>query len=153
MAMKAFFARVIIGFALAVGFAVSAAHADASILTIVSGDERHEFVVEIADDDATRARGLMFRRELAPNAGMLFDYMRERPAAFWMRNTLIPLDLIFIRESGEIVQVHANAIPHDETSIRSIVDVRFILEIPGGRAEELGIEPGDRLEHPRVVSQ
>lgn len=125
--------------------------ADETIATIVSGDNRHEFEVEIADDDRSRGRGLMFRRELAPNAGMLFDYLTERPASFWMRNTLIPLDMIFIRENGEIVQVHANAIPHDETPIRSIVDVRFILEIPGGRAEELGIGAGDRLEHPRVV--
>lgn len=153
--MKMIFVRLIVGLALVFGFMglSAAAIADESIVTILSGDEQHEFTVEIADNDATRARGLMFRRELAPNAGMLFDYMTERHAAFWMRNTLIPLDMIFIRANGEIVKVHANAIPHDETSIRSDAEVRFILEIVGGRAEELGIRAGDKVVHPRVVAE
>lgn len=153
--MNAFLIRLVIGASLvlaAAGLALPA-HGLESIVTIVSGDSRHEFTVEIADNNETRSRGLMFRRALAPDAGMLFDYHVERRASFWMRNTLIPLDMIFIRANGEIVQVHANAIPHDETPIRSDVDVRFILEIPGGRAEELGISAGDFLEHPRVVDE
>lgn len=152
--MNATLARLVLVASLVFAFAGLSIPAQAleSVATIVSGDNRHQFTVEIADNDQSRARGLMFRRELAPDAGMLFDYQTERPASFWMRNTLIPLDMIFIRANGEIVNVHANAIPHDETPIRSAEDVRFILEIPGGRAEELGIRAGDMLEHPRVVS-
>ena len=81
---------------------------------------------------------------------MLFDFVNERPVSFWMRNTLIPLDMVFIRANGEIVHVHENAIPHDETPIPSGEPVRFVLEIPGGRAAELGIGAGDTLVHPRV---
>ncbi|RDE10234.1 DUF192 domain-containing protein [Pelagibacterium lacus] len=127
-----------------------AAQSDEAEAVIVSGEERHVFTVEVADDDAERARGLMFREELAPDAGMLFDFFDERPVAFWMQNTLIPLDLLFIKDSGEIVRVHADAIPMDTTSIPSGEPVRFVLEIPGGRAAELGIVAGDRLEHARV---
>lgn len=117
---------------------------------IVSGDVRHEFSVEVVDDDASRSRGLMFREELAPDAGMLFDFIDERPVAFWMQNTLIPLDMIFIKADGEIVRIHENAVPMDRTSIPSGEPVRFVLEIPGGRSTELGIASGDVLEHARV---
>lgn len=126
---------------------------DESVAVIHSGDESHSFTVEIADDDAERARGLMFREELAPDAGMLFDFLNERPVAFWMQNTLIPLDMIFIRANGTIARVHAEAVPMDRTSVPSGEPVRFVLEIPGGRAAELGIEAGDVLEHPRVEGQ
>ncbi|WMT90716.1 DUF192 domain-containing protein [Pelagibacterium sp. H642] len=127
--------------------------ADESVAVIHSGDESHRFTVEIADDDAERSRGLMFREELAPDAGMLFDFFNERPVAFWMQNTLIPLDMIFIKADGTIARVHAQAVPMDRTSIPSGEPVRFVLEIPGGRAAELGIEAGDTLEHPRVGSE
>lgn len=124
--------------------------ADESVAVIHSGEESHSFTVEIADDDAERSRGLMFREELAPDAGMLFDFFDERPVAFWMQNTLIPLDMIFIKADGTIARVHAEAVPMDRTSVPSGEPVRFVLEIPGGRAAELGIEAGDTLEHPRV---
>ena len=123
---------------------------DESVAVIHSGEESHSFTVEIADDDAERSRGLMFREELAPDAGMLFDFLDERPVAFWMQNTLIPLDMIFIKADGTIARVHAEAVPMDRTSVPSGEPVRFVLEIPGGRAAELGIEAGDTLEHPRV---
>jgi len=122
-------------------------------LTIVSGDERHMFNVELVDTPETRAQGLMFRDELAPDAGMLFDFFEERQVAFWMRNTLIPLDMIFIDAEGEIQTIHVNARPLDPTSIPSQVPVRFVLEIPGGRSVELGLEPGDTVEHPRVGTE
>ena len=122
------------------------------IAIIHSGGESHSFTVEVADDDKERARGLMFREELAPDAGMLFDFFDERPVAFWMQNTLIPLDMIFIKDDGTIARVHAEAVPMDRTSVPSGEPVRFVLEIPGGRAAELGIEAGDTLEHPRVGS-
>ncbi|MCD7060861.1 DUF192 domain-containing protein [Pelagibacterium xiamenense] len=138
-----------------IGWAVSnvAAQATEDTVLIHTDAATHAFKVEVVDTDATRARGLMFRQELAPNAGMLFDFIEERPASFWMENTFIPLDMIFARADGEIVRVHANAIPHDRTPIPSGEPVRFVLEIPGGRAAELGITAGDVLEHPRVTAE
>jgi uncharacterized membrane protein (UPF0127 family) len=118
-------------------------------LHTATGDWR--FTVEIADTDSERAQGLMYRQELAPDAGMLFDFEEERPVAFWMQNTLIPLDMIFIAADGTVRSFHERARPLDPTSIPSGAPVRFVLEIPGGRAAEIGLAVGDRLEHPRVV--
>ncbi len=102
------------------------------------------------DNDETRAKGMMFRQQLAPNAGMLFDFKEERQVAFWMRNTFIPLDMIFIAADGTIRNIHVNARPQDPTTIPSDGPVRFVLEINGGRSVELGIAKGDRLEHSRI---
>ncbi len=110
----------------------------------------YTFNVEIADTEAERAKGLMFRSSLAPDAGMLFDYHQEQETAFWMQNTLIPLDMIFIGADGMVKNIHVNAKPLDTTSIPSGVPVRFVLEIPGGRSKEIGLAVGDRMEHPRV---
>ena len=110
------------------------------------------FQIEIADNDAERAQGLMFRSELADDAGMLFDFGSEREVSFWMRNTLIPLDMIFVRRNGEIARIHENAIPQDPTPIPSGEPVQFVFEIIGGRASELGLSAGDIVRHPRVVS-
>lgn len=118
------------------------------VLHTATGD--HAFTVEIADTPAEEQRGLMFRQTLAPDAGMLFDYGTERKVAFWMQNTYVPLDMIFIGADGLVKTIHANARPMDPTSIPSRVPVRFVLEIPGGRAAEIGLKPGDRLEHVRV---
>jgi len=120
-------------------------------LSIQTATEIHDFTVEIAENDAERALGLMYRKSLAPDAGMLFDFQADQQVAFWMRNTLIPLDMIFIRADGTIANVHPEAVPGDLTSIPSDGPVRFVLEIPGGRAAELGIAAGDRLVHPRVT--
>ncbi len=122
---------------------------DRAVLHTAAGD--FTFKVEIADDTKERADGLMFRTELADDAGMLFDYGREQLASFWMQNTLIPLDMIFIGADGVIKTIHVNARPLDTTSIPSGVRVRFVLEIPGGRSQEIGLKVGDTLEHPRVV--
>ena len=108
------------------------------------------FTVEIADDGAERAEGLMFRDSLAPDAGMLFDYGEEQMTSFWMQNTLIPLDMIFVGADGIVKNIHVNARPLDITSIPSKFPVRFVLEIPGGRSVEIGLRAGDRMEHPRV---
>jgi uncharacterized membrane protein (UPF0127 family) len=108
------------------------------------------FAVEIADTEASRERGLMFRTSLAPDAGMLFDYHHEQQTSFWMQNTLIPLDMIFISADGIVKTIHVNAQPRDTTSIPSGVPIRFVMEIPGGRSEEIGLKVGDRFEHPRV---
>lgn len=117
-------------------------------LTIRSGTLTHAFTVEIADTPEAIRQGLMHRAELAPDAGMLFDFGMTREASMWMKNTLIPLDMLFILENGEIVAIARKARPHSLRSISPGVPVRAVLEIPGGRAEELGIGPGDEVIHP-----
>ena len=108
------------------------------------------FNIEIADTEPLRERGLMFRTSLAPDAGMLFDYHKEQQAAFWMQNTMIPLDMIFISADGIVKTIHVNARPMDTTSIPSEVPVRFVMEIPGGRSQEIGLKVGDKFENSRV---
>lgn len=106
-----------------------------------------KFKVELADNDGTRARGMMFRTSMAPDAGMLFDFKQEQMASFWMRNTLIPLDMLFIKADGTILNIHQRAIPRDESGINSIGPVRAVLELNGGTASRLGIKAGDKVEH------
>ena len=118
------------------------------VLHTATGD--YAFSVELVETPADRNRGLMFRQSLAPDAGMLFDFGDEQPVSFWMRNTFIPLDMIFIRADGTVANVHVNARPHDPTGIPSDGAVRFVLEIPGGRSIEIGLEAGDRVAHPRI---
>jgi uncharacterized membrane protein (UPF0127 family) len=130
-----------------------------SVATACSADNRgvfhtakgdFAFTLEIADTEAQRERGLMFRTSLAPDAGMLFDYHQEQQAAFWMQNTLIPLDMIFIAADGTVKTIHVNARPMDPTSIPSEVPVRFVVEIAGGRSQEIGLKVGDKFENSRV---
>jgi len=110
------------------------------------------FAVELADDPEERARGLMFRETMDPAAGMLFVYESPRRAQFWMKNTLIPLDMIFADGSGLVTHVHSNAIPGDLTPIDGGPGVVFVLEINGGLAASLGIAPGAELRHPAILS-
>lgn len=114
-------------------------------LTIESGGRRHAFTVEMARTGPQQERGLMFRTALGPGAGMLFPFDPPRPASFWMRNTLIPLDMIFIRPDGTIARVAANAVPRSETPVAVDETLTGVLEIRGGRAAELGIRAGDRV--------
>lgn len=107
-----------------------------------------DFTVEIADDPQERAQGLMHRTQMARSAGMLFIYDRPQPLSFWMRNTLIPLDMIFIDPEGRIARIHENAIPLDETPIDGGDGLIAVLEINGGLSGRLGIAPGDLLRHP-----
>ncbi|WP_417724996.1 DUF192 domain-containing protein [Salipiger sp.] len=108
------------------------------------------FRVAVADDAAERARGLMFVEEMAPSTGMLFVYEREQPTAFWMKNTLIPLDMIFADAEGRVVSVHSDAVPHDETPIPSGGAVQYVLEINGGLAARMGIVSGSEMQHPAI---
>jgi uncharacterized protein len=103
--------------------------------------------VELADNDASRAKGMMFRTSMAPDAGMLFDFGQEQMASFWMRNTLIPLDMLFIKADGTILNIHQRAIPRDETGINSAGPVRAVLELNGGTVSRLGIKPGNKVLH------
>jgi uncharacterized membrane protein (UPF0127 family) len=108
----------------------------------------HEFLVEMAENDAERAKGLMFRKELPEGRGMLFDFHREQEVSFWMENTYIPLDMIFIRGDGRILRIAENTVPLSTRIIPSGGPVRAVLEVIGGTARKLGIAPGDRVGHP-----
>jgi uncharacterized membrane protein (UPF0127 family) len=139
-------------FVLAVAFVLTplaACSADNQlVLHTATGD--YPFTVEVVDTPEGRAQGLMFRQSLAADAGMLFDFKQAQPVGFWMRNTFIPLDMIFIRADGSVANVHVNARPHDPTGILSDGPVTFVLEIAGGRSEEIGLKAGDKVEHPRI---
>ncbi len=106
-----------------------------------------KFQVEIADDDAERQNGLMYRKSLAPDRGMLFDFHDSAPRSFWMRNTYIPLDIIYIGADGYIVSIASMAQPLNDTPIPSHGSALGVLEIAGGRAGELGVKAGDRVRH------
>lgn len=106
------------------------------------------FNVEVVDTAKTRAQGLMHRESLPSSAGMLFVYEKPAPVAFWMRNTLIELDMIFVDERGTVQKVHARAKPHDETLIASDGPALMVLEINGGLAKALGITAGSEMRHP-----
>ncbi len=104
-----------------------------------------DFLVEVASDPESQRRGLMFRRELAPNAGMLFDFHKATSLSFWMKNTILPLDILFIRPDGTIATIASDTIPLSTTPISSPEPVRAVLEINAGRVRELGIHTGDRV--------
>ena len=108
------------------------------------------FSIEIADDEAERAEGLMFRDRLAAGAGMLFVYDRPQQVSFWMKNTLVPLDMVFIGPDGRVNGVHENAVPGDLTAIPGPADTLMVLEIAGGLAQRLGLGEGAELRHPRI---
>ena len=108
----------------------------------------HPFTVEVARSPDEQAQGLMFRATLAADEGMMFPFPRPRVASFWMRNTLIPLDMIFIRADGTIARIAANTVPHSEESVSSGEPVAAVLEIRGVRSAELGISEGDRVTWP-----
>ena len=114
-------------------------------LTIISSTGAHRFTVEVARTHEEQSQGMMFRTAIAPDRGMIFPFDPPREAAFWMRNTLIPLDMIFIRADGTIARI-STAVPHSEAQMPSGEPVAAVLEIAGGRAAELGIAAGDRVE-------
>jgi len=149
--------RGLIGFVLAAALSACAATAatepprvvmlKVEPLEIVTPAGRTKLQVEVADTPATRERGLMYRKSLAPDRGMLFDFKAPQPVAFWMHDTLIPLDLVFIRADGTVLSIARNARPMDETPISSGGPIRGVLEIAGGRAAQIGVLPGDRIVH------
>ena len=119
-----------------------------STIEIVGKTGVHAFAVELATNDDERSRGLMFRKELPEGHGMLFDFVHEAPVAFWMHNTYIPLDMIFIRGNGSILSIAENTEPLSDRLIPSGGPVRAVLEVIGGTARKLGIAPGDRVSSP-----
>jgi uncharacterized membrane protein (UPF0127 family) len=120
-------------------------------LEIASKTGVHAFSVELATNDAERSKGLMFRKELPEGKGMLFDFQTEQAVAFWMKNTYVSLDMIFIRANGQILSIAENTEPLSERPVPSGGPVRGVLEVVAGTAKKLGIKPGDRVAH-RIFS-
>lgn len=117
-------------------------------LVIIGRDgTRHEFRVEMAVRPEDQTVGMMFRTAMQPNEGMLFDWGQPRESAMWMRNTLIPLDMVFIAADGRVHRIHERAVPQSLATIESRGPVRATLELQGGTAERLNLRVGDRVEH------
>ena len=131
-----------------VGSAGQLSAKDVQPLEIVSKSGVHTFTVEMALTPEEQAKGLMFRRELPEGEGMLFDFHHEQPASFWMKNTYVSLDMIFIRADGTILKIAENTVPLSEALVQSGGPVRAVLEVVAGTARKLGIAPGDRVAHP-----
>jgi uncharacterized membrane protein (UPF0127 family) len=129
------------------GLAGRVVAAELQPLEIASKSGVHVFAVETASTPEEQSKGLMFRRQLPEGQGMLFDFHQEQPTSFWMKNTYIPLDMIFIRGDGRILRIAENTVPLSETLVPSGGPVRAVLEVIGGTARKLGIAPGDRVGH------
>ncbi|MCB5177520.1 MULTISPECIES: DUF192 domain-containing protein [Microvirga] len=118
-------------------------------LTIVlQNGQKQSFQVEVARTEADRAQGLMFRRSMPADQGMLFDFGRVEPVSMWMQNTYLPLDMLFVRPDGSIARIAANTEPLSTRTIPSGEPVLAVLELNAGTAARLGIKAGDRIEHP-----
>jgi hypothetical protein len=136
-------------FVLALSFPLGAVRAAGEqTVEIASKSGVHIFSVEVVDNDADRAKGLMYRKELPEGRGMLFDFHRDQEVSFWMQNTYIPLDMIFIRGDGQILRIEENTEPLSTRMIPSRGPVRAVLEVIGGTSRKLGIAPGDRVASP-----
>ncbi|MES0882266.1 DUF192 domain-containing protein [Roseibium sp. SCP14] len=122
-------------------------------LLIRSGEAEHRFLVEVAATDIERARGLMFREEMAADHGMLFIFEGEGERFFWMKNTPLPLDIIYIDNAGHIVSIAADTTPFSETVIPSGKPARFVLEVNAGIAEKLEIKVGDQISSPSMHAE
>ena len=117
-------------------------------LTVVTATGEHEFQVEIADSDAERQRGLMYRPPLADDRGMLFQFPDSAERGFWMRNTPSSLDIIYIAADGRIVSIAKHTTPQSETTYPSNGAAKGVLELRAGRSDEIGAKPGDQVRHP-----
>ena len=127
--------------------AVSPALAADHEVMVVTAKGRFLFTVEVAETLAQRRQGLQHRKNLAAGAGMLFDYKRVQPVAMWMKNTIIPLDMLFIDGAGRVVNVARDTVPFSLVTIPSAAPVRAVLEVNAGTARRLGIRPGDQVLH------
>jgi uncharacterized membrane protein (UPF0127 family) len=122
--------------------------AELQTLEIASKSGVHAFAVELALTPEEQSRGLMYRKTLPEGQGMLFDFKRDQETSFWMKNTYVPLDMIFIRSDGRIHRIAENTEPLSERLVPSNGPVRAVLEVLAGTARKLGIAPGDRVAHP-----
>ncbi len=117
-------------------------------LDIETAGGRHSFDIELALTPEQQSQGLMFRRQLAADAGMLFYHQRDRVVSMWMRNTFVPLDMLFVAADGRIVHIAERTVPQSLATITAGRPVRAVLEVNAGTARRLAIKPGDRLIHP-----
>jgi uncharacterized membrane protein (UPF0127 family) len=156
------FAFVALGLAPASALVPTAATAQTAVrtaagptepLTIATQGGPRRFAVEVMRDDASRSRGLMFRRHMAPDHGMLFDFERVEPVTMWMKNTYLPLDMVFIRQDGTVSRVAADTEPLSTAIISSEGPVLAVLELNAGTAAKLGIKPGDKVDHPMFAKR
>ena len=115
---------------------------------VTRGGQRHLFQVEVARNQNDRAQGLMYRRSMAADRGMLFDFERVEPVSMWMQNTYLSLDMLFVRPDGTIARIAANTEPLSTRTIPSGEPILSVLELNAGTAARLGIKVGDRIEHP-----
>jgi uncharacterized membrane protein (UPF0127 family) len=141
---------IVIGALLCAGAAAAPASVafEESSLTVDAANGQFEFLVEMAVNPTQRSQGLMFRESLEEDRGMLFDFGKSQRAAMWMRNTYVPLDMLFIDAHGQITQIAADTQPLSDAVIASREPVRAVLELRGGVSAKLGIKPGDRVIHP-----
>jgi len=143
--------RLIAGILLVLWVAVLPARAAGDdVVEIASKNGVHAFTVELARTVDERAKGLMFRKELPAGHGMLFDFQTDQEVAFWMENTYVSLDMIFIRGDGTIWRIEENTTPLSTRNIPSRGPVRFVLEVVAGTSRKLGIAPGDKVAHPAI---
>ena len=120
---------------------------DSTHLVIQSNSGNHPFVIELAINDAERAKGLMYRTKMEPDHGMLFDFGATAPVYMWMKNTYIPLDMLFLKADGVVHHVVQHTTPLSQSIIGSGGDVRYVFEVKSGAVQQTGVKPGDRLLH------
>jgi len=121
-----------------------------SELTVQTATGPQKFAIELALSGAQMEQGLMFRRSMPANAGMLFDFKTPTNVTMWMKNTLIPLDMLFLDSGGRIIGVHERAVPLSTDVIASPAPARYVVELNGGTAARLGIKPGDQVTSPTI---
>ncbi len=141
-------------FAILALFSATAAFAlPVETITIDTKAGPHSFSMEVASDDESREKGLMFRKEMAPDAGMLFDFHTPQLVSFWMENTILPLDMLFVRADGTIARIKANATPYSRENIPSGEPVQLVIELNAGRAAALGITEGGKVHAPELAKK
>ncbi len=143
---RTFFLAAILAF-VALAARAQLQHFDTATLTIDTKQGAQHFSIELALTPLQQEQGLMFRRTLAPDAGMLFVFPDPQVAVFWMKNTLIPLDMLFIAADGHVADLHERAVPMSEANIVSKVPVKAVLELNGGTVARLGIKEGDLVHY------
>ncbi len=146
--IRAVWAGLALVLAIALGVGPAMAQCTAGTVDIRGDWGQARFTVELADTPQERARGLMNRENLPASNGMLFVYERPQRASFWMKDTLIPLDMLFMDRKGRVSRIHENAVPLDQTAIFGGADVFAVLEINGGLSDRIGIDIGSMVRHP-----
>jgi uncharacterized membrane protein (UPF0127 family) len=148
--MRVPFHAVFAVLALLVPMAAVAAPLPVETISIDTKAGPHSFSVEVAADDESREKGLMYRKTMAPDAGMLFDFHTPQLVSFWMENTILPLDMLFVRADGTIARIKANATPYSRENIPSGEPVQLVIELNAGRAAALGITEGAKVHAPEL---